>query len=113
MVLINPSSTGIQTAGTAYTITCIALKSASGFSQSPQVMWRNPNGNLVANGGGITLGNPVSDSLRTVQALTFNTLSTSEAGAYSCEATLSSSALTTSYQVNQSHTVSVSGMTIV
>ncbi len=109
MVLISPSSTETPTAGTAYTLTCVGLKSASGFSQSPQIVWSNSNGDSLTSGGSITLGNPISNSLRTSQTLTFNTLSTAEAGIYSCAATLSSAALDSRFQANQTQTVSVIG----
>jgi len=109
MVVVNPSSSGVPAAGSSFTITCVALKSASGFSQSPQVSWTSPSGGIVTSGGGLTLASPMTDSLRTTQALTFDTLSTAEAGVYTCDASLSSSALTSPYQTNETHTVQVSG----
>lgn len=110
MVLINPSSTGTPITGSGYTLTCIALKSASGLTQSAVTLWRGPRGGAVATNGTTVLSGAVTESLRTVQNITFGSLSTSNAGVYTCEATLSSPALATPYQATQSYTVTVSGI---
>ena len=113
MVLINPSSTGTQTAGTSgYTLTCIALKSVSGLTQLAQTQWRGPDGALVGTNDTIILSDPVLEPLRTVQNITFSPLSTSNAGVYTCESTLSSPALTTPYQAVQSYAVTITGINV-
>lgn len=106
---INPSSAGTQRAGSGYSLTCIALKTASGLTQSAQTLWRGPDGVAVVTGGSITVADPVYESLRTRQTITFSSLSTAHAGVYTCEGTLSSPALTTPYQTTSSYTVAISG----
>lgn len=109
MVLITPSSTGTPTAGSSYTLTCVALKSVSGLTQSAQTQWMSPDGTAVTTSGNIVLTSAVSETLRTVQNVTISALSTSDAGVYTCAATLPSPALTTPYQTMQSYTVTVRG----
>lgn len=55
------------------------------------------------------MADPVRDPLRTVQTITFSTLTTAHAGIYSCQGTLSSPALTSAYQTVTSHTVTIAG----
>lgn len=109
MVLISPSSSGTPTAGSTHTLTCIALKSASGLTQSAQTQWTGPNGAAIMTGGTVVLSSAISESLRTVQNVTFGPLSTSNAGVYTCQSTISSAALTIPYQTMQSYTLTMSG----
>lgn len=109
MTQINPSSAGTQRAGSGYSLTCIALKAASGLTRSAQTLWRGPDGVAIATGGSVTVADPVYESLRTLQTVTFSSLSTAHAGVYSCEGTLSSPALTSAYQATTSYTVTISG----
>ena len=106
---INPSIAGTQRAGSGYMQTCIAVKTASGLTRSVQTLWTGPNGDAVVTGGSITVADAMFEPLRTVQTVTFSPLSTIHAGVYSCEATLSSPALTTVYRTMSSYTVTVSG----
>ena len=109
MVLINPSIAGTQIAGSAYTLSCIALKSVSGLTQSAQTQWIGPAGVPLATTGNIVVGGAVTGALTTTQNVTFSSLSTSDAGVYTCRSTLSSPALATPYQTMQTFTVTVSG----
>ncbi len=109
MVLINPSITGTQVAGSAYTLSCIALKSVSGLTQSAQTQWIGPNGAPLATNGNIVVDSAVTGSLRTTQNVTFSSLFTSDAGVYTCRSTLSSPALATPYQTMQTYTIIISG----
>ena len=111
MTQIIPSSAGTQRAGSQYTLTCIALKSSSGLTSSAQILWTGPSGAAVMTEGGITLSDPVVESLRTSQTITFSSLSTAHAGVYNCQGILSSPALTTSYQTTTPYTVTISGKT--
>ena len=113
MVLINPSITGSVTAGSLYTLTCIALKTTSGLTQSVQTQWTGPSGTPVIASSSAVLAGTISEPLRTIHNITFNSLYTRDAGVYSCESTLSSPALTTSYQTAQSYAVTVSGIIMV
>ena len=106
---INPSSAGTQRAGSGYSLTCIAVKTASGLTQSARTLWRGPDGVTVVTGGSITVADPVYESLRTRQTISFTSLSTAHAGVYTCDGTLSSPALTTPYQTTTSYTVAISG----
>ncbi len=109
MAQISPSSAGTQRAGSGYSLTCIALKTASGLTQSAQTLWRGPDGVAVVTGGGITVADAVYESLRTRQTVIFSSLSTAFAGVYSCKGSLSSLALTSPYQTTTSYTVAISG----
>ena len=110
MVLISPSSTGSIAAGSEYTLTCIALKTASGLTNPAQTHWTGPSGAPVVTNNTIILGKALTESLRSVQNVTFSSLSTSEAGVYMCDSSLSSPALSTPYQTMESHTVTLSGI---
>ena len=112
MAQINPSSSGPQRAGSQFSLTCVALKTTSGLTGSAQTQWVGPSGAAVVTGGDIFVSGAVSETLRTLQMVTFTSLSTAHAGVYSCEGTLSSPALTTDYQTTSSYTVTVSGMSI-
>lgn len=105
MVLINPSATGIVSAGSGYTLTCIALKTVSGLTQSILTRWTGPDGAPVVTSGSAA----VSESLRTIQNITFDSLSTSDAGEYGCVSTYTSPAVKTPYQMTRFHEVTVSG----
>ena len=109
MILINPSLAGTQVGGSAYTLSCIALKSISGLTQPAQIQWIGPNGATLVTNGNIVVNRAVTDTLRTTQNVTFSALATSDAGVYSCQSTLSSPALTTPYQIMQTYTIVVSG----
>ena len=109
MTQVNPSSTGPQRAGSQYTLTCAALKTTSGLTSPAQTRWVGPTGAAVVTGDDIVLASPVPEPLRTLQMVTFTSLSTAHAGVYSCEGTLSSPALTRDYQTTTSYTVIVSG----
>lgn len=111
-VLINPSSTGVPTAGSGHILSCLALKSASGITQSSQTQWRGPSGSAVMTNGSTVLSTAVSGPLRTVQNITFRSLSTSDAGIYTCQVILFSSALTTPFLTTQSHTLRITGKPI-
>ena len=58
---------------------------------SPQIMWLNPNGQVLSSEGAITveiqpvIGNPTR---LTSYALTFSPVHTSHAGTYTCRATI-------------------------
>ena len=110
MTQISPSSAGSQRAGSGYSLTCIALKTASGLTQSAQTLWRGPDGVAVVTGSSITVADPVYEPLRTRQTITFSSLSTAHSGVYTCEGTLSSPALTTAYQTTTPYTVAISGI---
>lgn len=110
MTQINPSSAGTQRAGIGYSLTCIAFKTASGLTRSAQTLWRGPDGDAVATGGSITIADPVYESLRTLQTVTFSPLFTAHAGVYNCEGILSSPALTSTYQTTTTYTVTISGI---
>lgn len=109
MTQINPSTSGTQTAGSQFNLTCIALKSSSGLTSFPQTFWTGPNAAAVVTGSGITVAEAVHEPLRTVQTITFSTLTTAHAGTYTCQGTLSSPALTTTYQTATMYTVTIAG----
>ena len=78
------------TPGEAYTLICrVAVQ--NGLMSSPQIMWLNPNGQVLSSEGAITveiqpvIGNPTR---LTSYALTFSPVDTSHAGTYTCRATV-------------------------
>lgn len=110
MALISASATGVVTAGSRHTLTCIALKTASGLTKSAQTQWIGPDGAPVVASGSTVMSSAISESLRTIQNITFGSLSTSDAGEYRCVSTLTSPALSTPYQTAALHEVTVSGI---
>lgn len=109
MTQINPSSSGNQRAGSLYSLTCIAYKTASGLTRPAHILWRGPNGAPLVNSDSIIVSGAISVLLRTSQMITFTSLSTIHAGNYSCQGTLPSPALTTDFQSLTSYIVTVSG----
>ena len=109
MIQISPSSSEPPRAGSQYTLTCIAVKITSGLTSSAQTHWTGPAGAAVITGGGILISGAVVEPLRTLQTVTFTSLSTVHAGVYSCDGTLSSPTLTIDYWTTMSYNVTVSG----
>lgn len=108
MTQINPSSTGPHNTGSRFTLTCITVKAVAGLTYPTEIQWTGPNGTELMTGDRITVADVVMESLRTVQTITFSSLSTSQAGVYSCQTSLFSPALTIPYQTVTSYTVVVS-----
>ena len=105
---INPSRYGPQSTGSRLTLTCIAVKAVTGLTLPVETLWSGPNGTELMTSGSIIVANTVTEPLRTTQAITFTSLTTSQAGVYNCEAVLSSPALTIPYRTITSYTVLVS-----
>ena len=76
--------------GESYSVGCIASKNVNGLKNSPVIQWFDPNGNNITDGEGITL---TMESLSLLAS--FDSLRTSHAGRYICQASLSSPALST------------------
>lgn len=83
-------STHMALLGESYSVGCIASKNVNGLTNSPVIQWFDPNGNNITDGEGITL---TMESLSLLAS--FDSLHTSHAGRYFCQASLSSPALST------------------
>ena len=72
-------------AGESYTLTC-TVEVVEGLVVTPDVKWLDPDNNVVATGGSITVGSPETSGNTTTLTLTFNPLQTSHGGEYTCRA---------------------------
>ena len=109
VVQVSPSSTGAPTAGSSYSLTCIVLDDVSGLSSIPEIEWINPEGDEVVNGGGITVGDAVYNTTTATRTISFTSIRTSHVGQYTCQATLSSPALTIPFIGSDATVVNVTG----
>ncbi len=111
-VQVSPSSSGSPTTGSSYSLNCIALEQLTGLTGIPSTAWIGPGGEVVDSTGGITVGTPVSGGgAITTQVLTFSSMRTSYAGAYSCRATLESPALSVPSVIEEYYVITVTGNT--
>lgn len=108
LIQINPSRYGALSTGSRLTLTCIAVKAVAGMTLPAETMWSGPSGTELMTGGSIVVADTITESLRTLQTITFTSLATSHAGVYNCEAALPSPALTFPYRTITSYTVFVS-----
>ena len=102
---------GVSTAGyTGYTLVCstnreVHLSQASTLS----VQWVDPNGNVIISGDDFSISGtqgPSSDVIITSR-LTFNSLTTSQAGLYICRTFLTIPGTVVNYQVEYRFTVTI------
>ena len=85
-----------------YEIECLATIQ-EGIQSTPLFTWLNADGNRIVNGDGLTVGSPTASSL----SLEFNILRGSDAGRYTCSATLFSLALQEPLTTNSSINLNV------
>ena len=76
--------------GEFYSVRCIASKNANGLMNSPVIQSFDPSGNTITDSAGVTLTMESSSLL-----LSLESVHTSHAGKYLCQASLSSPALST------------------
>ena len=97
-------------AGDVYSLTCTAAKLIDGLTNSPTLQWLNGTGQPFTNG---MLGDTMSTNTSVTQTLTFNSLLTSDAGEYTCEAMLQSPAMEEGIVNSTTETVTVQSQSIV
>ena len=73
---------------------CVGHKTRSGLVNMPSPQWFLPNGTLLSSIGDVQLQGPRNVRLLSEIVALFPTLRTSHAGTYTCQASLSSPALT-------------------
>ena len=78
---------GTPSAGESYTLTC-TVEVVERLVVTPDVEWLDPDNNVVATGGDITVGSPETSGTTTTLTLTFNPLLTSHGGEYTCRANI-------------------------
>jgi len=100
---VSISTQGTAEAGEIFQITCKATNVAYIIAE-PKILLTGPSGDLLASGNGITINSLVDSDIKTVEVY-FNSLYTSDAGQYSCQVLLNSSAL--SSPLNKTATVTV------
>lgn len=100
---VSISTQGTAEAGELFQITCKATNAAYIMAE-PEILLTGPSGDLFANGNGITINSLVDSDIKTVEVY-FNSLHTSDAGQYSCQVLLNSSALPS--PLNKTATVTV------
>lgn len=87
------SDDGTPVLGQSYSMVCVGYNILSGLSNLPSPQWYTPNGQLLSSGLDVQLNGPTSvDSSSSELVAQFPTLRTSNAGNYTCQATLSSPA---------------------
>ena len=83
------------TLGQPYSMDCTGHKTVSGLMNQPSPQWYSPSGNLLSSGSDVQLQGPRNVGLSSSELVAlFPTLRTSHAGNYTCQASLSSPALT-------------------
>ena len=100
---VSISTQGTAEAGELFQISCKATNEAY-ISAEPEILLTGPSGNLLASGNRTIINSLVVSDIKTVEVY-FNSLHTSDAGQYSCQAVLSSSAV--SYPLNETARVTV------
>ena len=109
-VQVNPSSTEVPSAGSSFSLSCVALELLAGLTGVPETEWIGPDGGVVQSMGGITVGTPVAGGgTITTQVLTFSSIRTSHAGEYSCRASIESPALSVRDVVEEPFIITVQG----
>ena len=103
-VMISPVS-GSAIANEAYSLICSVTEEITGLTGSPSVQWIGPDDNTVVPTTG-SMSNQTSSSV----TLTFQPLTTSSGGLYTCLATLPSPAVTGDITVSISQPVIVESM---
>ena len=82
--------------GQSYSMDCTGHKTVSGLINQPSPQWLTPSGTLLSSSSDIQLQGPRNVGLSSSELVAlFPTLRTSHAGNYTCQASLSSPALTT------------------
>ena len=81
--------------GQSYSMDCTGHKTVSGLVNQPSPQWFTPSGTLLSSSSDVQLQGPRNVGLSSSELVAlFPTLRTSHAGNYTCQASLSSSALT-------------------
>ena len=94
--MISPAP-GSTVAGNTYSLVCSVTEDVAGLTGSPSVQWIGPDGSTAVSTTG-SMSNQTSSSL----TLTFQPLTTSSGGLYTCLATLPSPAVTGDITANTS-----------
>ena len=80
----NFSTSGSNTAGGTYTVTCVVTAESSPTA----IEWMDSQGGTIVSGDGITLGDVTIEDNTTSFSLQFSPLRTSHGGKYTCQATV-------------------------
>ncbi len=84
---MNFTTAGSTTAGsTDYTATCIVT--TAGATGTPSITWKNPDDTVISTGSNFTVGDVTGSDSTYSMELMFKSLKTSQAGVYTCSATL-------------------------
>ena len=108
-VRISTSAVNTPTLGQNHSVHCVVSETVRGVSARPDLQWLNHNGIEPIAGSQIILDGPSYQStLRlTTLSLTFDSLHTSHAGRYICQASLSSPALFSPLVKTQDYNISL------
>ena len=93
--------------GQSYSMDCVAYKTRSGLINSATLQWISPTGTRLSSRGDLLLEGPTNIGSSSELVVQFSTLHTSHAGTYTCQASLSSPALTSSIIKNASLGITV------
>ena len=108
---VSSTTTNTSYAGSTYSVTCVASETVSGLSEIPQVTWFGPDGTALVTGGDITVENAESQTMHS-KTLRLSPIKTSLGGAYTCQATIGSPALSAPYSISKIHYITVTGIKI-
>jgi len=106
-ISITTSAVNTPTLGQNHSVYCIVSETVGGLSARPDLQWVNHNGIELIMGSQINLDGPSYQSTLTTLSLMFNTLHTSHAGRYICQASLSSPALFSPLVKTQDYNISL------
>ena len=94
--------------GQSYSMDCVGHKTVSGLMNLPSPLWLTPSGSLLSSSNEVQLQGPSNVGLSSSELLArFPTLRTSHAGSYTCQASLSSPALTSPIVKTESFAITV------
>ena len=91
MVSVSITPSGTNTAGEAYSLVCSVTVTGHGSTDTPTITWLDPMDSQVPSEMVSTTGS--------MSTLTFNPLSASHAGTYTCRATLTSGEIGTDTEI--------------
>ena len=107
-ISISTSAVNTPTLGQNHSVHCVVSETVRGLSARPVPRWLNHDGiELTTTGNQINLDGPSNQSTRTTLSLTFDSLHTSHAGRYICQASLSSPALFSPLVKTQDYNISL------
>ena len=83
------TTSAVAIAGQQFNLNCVVSETIGGLTNTPVAVW-SQDGTLLSSGNEFTVTSSANDTVAT-SVLTFTSLSSSDAGVYTCSGTLESS----------------------